>query len=276
MAFEPTNQRTPPTWLGRMLLLAAWAWILLVITVTFWNAWEIPARMPEINDVATVHAFLFPISLLLFLSLSWARQRQDNPETGWGRRSFPRWRATMALWLLVLVHPASCGLYPAMYNLDDETVAEISGAVKAMPVGISRGDVEKRILELNGSLPVSMKANAETHRMRQAEVADYLAGDPVVRHRLWPSVSRAMFVFIPWGEKGEEPNPESPQVFIRRMRPTSDIGVDRLTIRYGPSSRMEEITYSSNRQLTEERSTCTVHLVVPAPPEASFPYPCPK
>jgi hypothetical protein len=39
---------------------------------------------------------------------------------------------------------------------------------------------------------------------------------------------------------------------------------------------VEEIVYTSNRQLTEVRGPCTVHLVVPSPPETSFPYPCQK
>ena len=269
---------TAPSWLGRALIYTGWGWILLVSALTFWGGWEIPARMPEINEIATAHLFLFPITLLLFLSLSWIRKLHDEAAANSGPRSFARWRATLGIWLLVFLHPVSCGLYPAVFNLDTRTVEEIGRAVAAMRVGMPRGDVEKLILALNATLPVSMGTDPEQHRRHQGEVSQYLAEkDPAVRRQLWPVISRATLVFVPWGLKPPaEPDREArEQMFQRRMRATSDIGVDRIKVRYGPSFTVEEIVYSSNRQLTMERQPCTVHIIVPALPETSFPYPCP-
>lgn len=252
---------------------------MLVIALTFWRAWEIPARMPEINEVATTHLFLVPISLLLFLSLSWLRQRHDAAEGNKGPRLFVRWPATLGIWLLAFLHPVSCGLYPAVFNLDTQTVEGISRAVSAMPAGIPRTEVEKQIVALNASLPVSMGTDLSQHRQRQREVSRYFSeSDQAVRLHLWRDLSRAILVFVPWNPKpGEEPQQEAQvQVFQRRMRASSDIGADTIRVRYGPSFLVEEIVYTSNRQLTEVRGACTVHLVVPAPPEASFPYPCSK
>jgi hypothetical protein len=141
-----------------------------------------------------------------------------------------------------------------------------------------RDEVERRIVELNASLPISMETDRGRHRRLQEEAARYLATqDAAVRRSLWPALSRATLVFIPWsGKLAEEPDRNArEQVFLRRTRATSDIGVDKIRVRYGPAFTTEEIVYSSNRQLTEERAPCTVHLVMPAPPEASFPYPCP-
>ena len=38
---------------GPTLILAAWAWIAVVLGVTFWRVWDIPKRLPEINAIAT-------------------------------------------------------------------------------------------------------------------------------------------------------------------------------------------------------------------------------
>ncbi len=270
---------TRPSWLPQALIAAAWGWVLLVSALTFWGAWEIPARMPEINEIATTHLFLFPVSLILFLSLSWIRVLHDDTEADPGSRSFGRWRATLGIWLLVFLHPVSCGLYPAAFNIDTRTVEAISQTVGTMRVGMTRAEVEKQILTLNAALPIFMGTDRGRHRARQAEVAQYLAAkDPTVRRRLWPVISRATLVFVPWRLKPPaEPDREArEQVFQRRMRASSDIGADTIRVRYGPSFAVEEIVYSSNRQLTESRGPCTVHLAVPAPPEISFPYPCPK
>ena len=258
---------------------AAWLWMLLVIALSFWGAWDIPARLPDINDVATTHLFLFPVSFILFLVLSWLRKYYDDEAAHPGPRPFSRWRATLGIWVLVFLHPISCSLYPAACNLDTRTVEDISQAVGTMQVGMPRDEMEKRIVELNAALPVSMETDRSRHRRLQEEAARYLAEkDAAVRRRLWPALSRATLVFIPWGLKpGEEPYRNAhEQVFLRRTRATSDIGVDKIRVRYGPAFTVEEIVYSSNRQLTMERGPCTVHLVVPAPPEAAFPYPCPN
>ena len=253
--------------------------MLLVIALSFWGAWDIPARLPDINEVATTHLFLAPVSLILFLLLSWIRKHFDDEETHPGARPFGRWRATIGLWILAFLHPVSCGLYPAVFNLDNRTVEEITRAVGAMQVGMASVEVERRIVELNAVLPVSMETDRSLQRRLQEDTARYLAEkDAAARRSLWPKLSRATLVFIPWGMKpGEEPyRPAREQVFLRRTRATSDIGVDKIRVRYGPALTVEEIVYSSNRQLTMERGTCTVHLIVPASPEASFPYPCPN
>jgi hypothetical protein len=257
---------------------AAWAWILLVAVLSFWGAWDIPARLPDINDVATTHLFLAPVSLILFMLLSWLRKHGDDAAAQPGLQPFPRWRATAAIWALMVLHPVSCGLYPAVMNLDDRTVDAVTRVVGAMPVGLPRGEVEKRLVELNAVLPISMATDRSRHRQLQDTAARYLSEkDAAVRRSLWPELSRATLVFIPWsGKLAEEPDRNArEQVFLRRTRATSDIGVDRIRVRYGPALTMEEIVYSSNRQLTEVRGACTIHLIVPSPPEASFPYPCP-
>jgi hypothetical protein len=267
-----------PYWIGRAGVPAAWVWILLVAVLSFWGAWDIPSRLPDINEVATTHLFLAPVSLILFLLLSWIRKRFDDEETRPGSRPFVRWRATLGIWVLAFLHPISCGLYPAAFNLDDRTVDAVTRAVGAMPVGLPRVEVERRLVELNASLPISMATDRSRHRKLRDEAARYLSEtDAAVRRSLWPELSRAALVFIPWsGKLAEEPDRrERAQVFLRRTRVTSDIGVDKIRIRYGPAWTVEEIVYSSNRQMTMERTPCTVHLVVPAPPEASFPYPCP-
>jgi hypothetical protein len=268
-----------PDRVGKALVPAAWGWALLVLAVTFWGAWDIPARLPDINDVATSHLFLFPVSLVLFFLLSWIRQYYDDEQTHPGPRPFVRWRATLGIWALLFLHPVSCGLYPAAFDIDDRTVEEISRAVGTMRAGMSRADVEKRIIEMNAVLPISMRTDREQHRRRQEEVARYLLEkDPAVRRRIWPDLARATLVFIPWGAKpGEEPDPTArEQVFLRRTRASSDIGVDTLRVRYTPAFTVDEIVYSSNRQLTMEREPCTVHLKIPAPPATYFPYPCPR
>src|SRR5207247_120263 len=154
-------------------------------TFTFWRAWEIPARLPEINEIATAHLFFFPVSLLLFLLLSWIRQRRDES----GNRtyqSFPRWRATLVIWLLVFLHPVSCGLYPALFNLDTRTVQEITRTVGQMSPGMPRAEAEKRILALNATLPIPMGADGTEHRLRERQVAQYLSSqEPGERERLW-------------------------------------------------------------------------------------------
>ena len=269
---------TPLTAFGNTLSLAALAWVLLVAAVSFWRAWEIPSRLPEINELATKHLFLVPISFLLFITLSWLRLRQDQElePSGSGSR-FVRWRATLALWLLVFLHPVSCWVYPAVFNLDNRTLDEITRAVGTMRVGMPRTEVEKQILTLNATLPISMGADREQHRRAQQEVLEYLqTKDPALRSKLWPGLSRATLVFVPWGNKpGEEPDVEGREhVFQRRLRASSDIGTDRIRILYGPSFTLEKVIYSSNRQLTEVRGPCTIHLIVPAPPATSFPYPC--
>jgi hypothetical protein len=267
-----------PHRLARALIGAAWGWVFLVGLLTFWGAWEIPARMPDINEVATTHLFLFPVSLVLFLALSWLRKSHDDAEANPWFQSVSRWRATVGVWVLLLLHPVSCGLYPAVFNLDTRTVEDIRREVAKLQVGAPRADVEKLIGTLNATLPVSMGTDLVQHRVRQAEVVRYLTErDPATRKALWPRLSRATFVFMPWGLKpGEEPDLAGrEQVFLRRSRATSDIGVDKIKVRYGRGFVMEEMVYSSNRQLTENRGTCTIHLTVPAPPEASFPYPCP-
>jgi len=265
-------------WIRRAGVPAAWSWILLVVVLSFWGAWDIPSRLPDINEVATTHLFLAPVSLILFLLLSWIRKHFDDDEIRPGSRPFVRWRATIGIWMLAFLHPVSCGLYPAAFNLDDRTVQEITRAVGVLSAGMSRADVERRIVELSAALPVSMNADRGRHRRHQEDVARYLAEkDSAVRRQLWPGLSRATLVFIPWsGKLAEEPDPSArAQVFLRRTRATSDIGVDKIRVRYGPAWTVEEIVYSSNRQLLMERQPCTVHIIVPAPPEAEFPYPCP-
>jgi len=268
-----------PDRVGKVLVPAAWGWALLVVVVTFWGAWNIPARLPDINDVATIHLFFFPVSLVLFFLLGWIRQYYDDEQTHPGPRPFVRWRATLGIWVLLFLHPVSCGLYPAVFNIDDRTVDGISRAVGTMRVGMSRDEVQKRIIELNTTLPISMRTDWEQHRRWQEELARYLLEkDPAVRRRIWPDLARATLVFIPWGTKpGQEPDPTAhEQVFLRRTRASSDIGVDKLRVRYTPAFTVDEIVYSSNRQLTMEREPCTVHLKVPAPPATNFPYPCPR
>jgi len=268
-----------PDRVGKASVPAAWGWALLVVVVTFWKAWDIPARLPDINDVATTHLFLFPVSLVLFFLLSWIRQYYDDEQAHPGPRPFVRWRATLGIWALALLHPVSCALYPAAFNLDDRTVDGISRAVGTMHVGMSRDEVEKQLIELNTTLPISMRTDREQHWRWQEELARYLSEkDPAVRRRIWPDLARATLVFIPWGAKlNDEPDPTAhEQVFLRRTRGSSDIGVDKLRVRYTPAFAVEEIVYSSNRQLTMEREPCTIHLKVPAPPATNFPYPCPR
>jgi len=269
----------PPDRLGKVLVPAAWGWVLLVAVLTFWGIWDIPARVPDVNEVATTHLILVPVSFILFFLLSWLRRHYDDEEARPGPRPFARWQATLGIWLLVFLHPVSCGLYPATFNIDDLTVDEISRAVGAMRVGMPRTEVERRIVELNATLPITMQTDLGHHRMRQEEVVRYLlAQDPAVRRRLWSELARATLVFIPWGAKPtEEPDPSArEQLFLRRTRASSDIGVDKIRVRYTPAFTVDDIVYSSNRQLTMESEPCTVHMKVPAPPEASFPYPCPR
>lgn len=252
--------------------------MLLVLALSFWGVWDIPARLPDINDVATTHLFLAPVSLLLFLLLSWIRKHFDDEGTLPGSWPFARWRATVGIWVLAFLHPVACGLYPAVFNLDTRMVAEITRAVEAMSVGMPRAAVEERIVRLNAALPVSMQTDRDQHRRHQEDVARFLAEtDPAVRRQRWPEFSRTTFVFMPWSlNAGEAPDRNArEQVFLHRTRATSDIGVDKILVRYRPDFTVEEIVYSSNRQLTEVRGPCTIHLIVPAPPEASFPYPCP-
>jgi hypothetical protein len=267
-----------PDRVGKASVPAAWGWTLLVVVVTFWRVWDIPARLPDINDVATTHLFLFPISLVLFILLSWLRQYYDDEQAHPGPRPFVRWRVTLGIWVLLFLHPVSCGLYPAVFNIDDRTVEEISRAVGTMHVGMSRDEVEQRLIELNTTLPISMRTDREQHRRWQEELARFLSEkDPAVRRRIWPDLARATLVFIPWGAKlNDEPDPTAhEQVFLRRTRASSDIGVDKLLVRYTPAFTVDEIVYLSNRQLTMEREPCTVHLKVPAPFATNFPYPCP-
>ena len=267
-----------PYWIRRAGVPAAWAWILLVVVLSFWGAWDIPARLPDINDVATTHLFLAPVSLILFMLLSWIRKHDDDGAAQPGPRPFSRWRATAGIWALIVLHPVSCGLYPAVMNLDDRTVDAVTRVVGAMPVGLPRVEVERRLVELNALLPISMATDRSRHRKLQDAAARYLSEkNAAVRRVLWPELSRATLVFIPWsGKLAEEPDRNArEQVFLRRTRATSDIGVDKIRVRYGPAWTVEEIVYSSNRQLLMERQPCTVHIIVPAPPEASFPYPCP-
>ncbi len=269
----------PPYRVGKALVPVVWGWALLVIVLTFWRAWDIPARMPDINEVATTHLFFFPVSLVLFFLLSWIRQYYDDEQVHPGPRPFARWRATLGIWVLLFLHPVSCGLYPAAFNIDDRTVEAVTRAVSAMPVGLPRADMERRIVELNASLPISMTTDRERHRRLQDDAARYLSEkDAAVRRSLWLELSRATLVFVPWsGKLAEEPDRTArEQVFLRRTRMTSDIGEDKIRVRYTPAFTVDEIVYSSNRQLAMEREPCTVHLKVPAPPEASFPYPCPK
>ena len=123
-----------------------------------------------------------------------------------------------------------------------------------------------------------MATDRTGHQQLQEQVARLMAEtDPAVQRQRWSELSQATLVFIPWGVKpGEEPDRNArDQVFLRRTRATSDIGVDRIRVRYGPAWTVEEIVYSSNRQMTMEREPCTIHQIVPSPPEASFPYPCP-
>jgi hypothetical protein len=265
-------------WIRRAGVPAAWAWILFVTVLSFWGAWDIPARLPDINEVATTHLFLAPVSLILFMLLSWIRKHGDDEAAQPGPRPFSRWRATAGIWVLIILHPVSCGLYPAVMNLDDRTVDAVTRVVGAMPVGLPRVDVERRLVEVNASLPISMATDRSRHRKLQDAAARYLSeNDAAVRRALWPELSRATLVFIPWsGKLAEEPDRSArEQVFLRRTRATSDIGVDRIRVRYGPAWTVEEIVYSSNRQLTEVRGACTIHLIVPSSPDASFPYPCP-
>jgi hypothetical protein len=260
------------------LIFAGWAWILVVLVLTFWKVWEIPSRLPEINEIATTHLFLFPVSLLLFLSLSWIRQRRDEKAGSPPIQSFPRWRATLLIWLLIILHPVSCGLYPAIFNLDSRTVQEIALAVGDMSVGMPRAEVQTRIIALNSRLPIPMGADLPEHDLRVRQVAQYLSTqDPTVRERLWPDILRATLVFIPMAPRGSPPDLDGmEQLFRRRLRGASDIGIDTIRIEYGSAWTVVRIVYTSNRQLTEVRGPCTIHLIIPAPPEMSFPYPCPR
>ena len=250
---------------GPALILAAWAWIAVVLSVTFWRVWDIPKRLPEISAIATEHLFLVPVSLLLFFVLSWIRQQRDEAEVS--RSTFPRWRATLGIWLLAFLHPVSCGLYPSVFNLDSRTMNEITSAVSKMQAGMSRTEVERQIVALNAELPISMETNWVEHEAHARAVARYLSTpDPEERQRIWSNLSRAILVFVPGSRE---------ELYERRIRASSDIGVDRIKVRYGTGDKVEEIIYSSNRQLTEVRGACTIHVVVPAPPDTSFPYPCP-
>jgi len=173
-----------PYWIGQAVVPAAWAWILLVVVLSFWGAWDIPSRLPDINEVATTHLFLAPVSLMLFLLVSWTRKHFDDDEAHPGPRPFARWRATLGIWLLAFLHPVSCGLYPAAFNLDTRTVEDISRAVSSMQVGMPRDEVEQRIVELNAALPISMQMDQERHRRDQQDVARYLAEqDPAARRQ---------------------------------------------------------------------------------------------
>src|SRR2546422_458746 len=128
-----------PDRLGKVLVPAAWGWVLLVAVLTFWGIWDNPARVPDINEVATTHLFLFPVSMALFFLLSWLRQYYDDEPSHPDPRPFVRWRATLGIWTLALLHPVSCALYPAVFNLDDRTVDEISRAVRAHEEGQDSG-----------------------------------------------------------------------------------------------------------------------------------------
>jgi hypothetical protein len=267
------------TWVyrwGGAVIIGAWTWIALVLAVTFWRVWEIPKRLPEINEIATAHLFLFPLSLILFLTLSWVRQQGDLVPEG-RRRSYPRWQATLALVLLAFLHPVSCVLYPAVFNLDTRTVDAVAAAVRHMQVGMPRYDVHRGIVALNNGLPISMGTNASDHQKHQKQVEAYLTASDADRQRLWAELSRATLVFVPVGIDRKPPAREArEEVFQRTVRTSSDIGADRLTLRYGPTGRLEEVIYSSNRQLTEVTAPCTIHIIVPASPDTSFPYPCPS
>jgi hypothetical protein len=261
---------------GSSIILAAWAWIILVLAITFRRAWELPRRLPDVNAVATEHLFLFPISLLLFFTLSWIRKQHDEAD---GRgNTLPRWSATIAIWLLAFLHPVSCGLYPAVFNLDNSTLEQITRSVGGMHIGMSRSEVEREIIVLNAKLPIPMGADQAEHETQARAVERYLStNDADERARLWAQMSRAILIFVPWGPGGTPPDPASAsQFFQRRTRASSDMGQDRIKIRYGPGDKVEEIIYSSNRQLTEARGPCTIHVIVPSPAEASFPIPCPK
>ena len=253
---------------GPTLILAAWVWIAVVLNVTFWQVWDIPKRLPEINAIATEHLFLAPVSLLLFFALSWIRRQRDEAEGKF--TTSPRWRATLAIWLLAFLHPVSCGLYPSLFNLDSRTVEGITSAVAKMQAGMSRAEVERQIVALNADLPIPMETNRAEHEAHARAVARYLSTpDPGERQRLRSDISRAILVFVPSSPGSRE------ELYERRIRASSDIGVDRIKVRYGTGDKVEEIIYSSNRQLTEVRGACTIHVIVPAPPETSFPYPCP-
>jgi hypothetical protein len=265
---------------GPTLIIASWVWIGLVLALTFWRVWDIPKRLPEINAIATEHLFLVPVSLVLFLTLSWIRQQGDA--SGGRLHTFPRWSATIGIWVLAFLHPVSCGLYPAAFNLDSRTVDEVTRAVSRMHAGMSRADVEQKIVALNADLPVPMETSLAEHEAHARAVARYLSmnggtNNAGERERLWPEISRATLVFVPWGPDGKPPSADARgQLFQRRIRASSDIGLDKIKVRYGADDKVEEIIYSSNRQLTEVRAPCTIHMIVPAPPEASFPYPCPR
>jgi PII-like signaling protein len=253
-------------------IAGAGVWVAVVLVITFWRAWDIPTRLPDINQVATIHLFLFPVSLLIFFTLSWIRQQQNQQDVV----SAP-WRLTVILWVLVLLHPVSCGLYPALFNLDQRTVEGITTVMGTIQVGMPRDQVEQKILELNRALPVSMGVDDTQHDANVDAMAQYLTTtDPEQRYRLRLKMVHATLVFVPT-EKGDQAAPTNPrqEVFQRRVRRSSDIGVDRIEIRYGTGDRLEQLVYSSNRQLTEVRAPCTIHFIVPAPPETSFPYPCP-
>lgn len=254
-----------------LIIAGAAVWVAVVLVITFWRAWDIPARLPDINQVATVHLFLFPVSFLIFFTLSWVRQQQNQAEG-----VSASWRLTVILWLLVLLHPVSCGLYPALFNLDRSTVEGITAVVSTIPVGLPRDQVVKTILELNRTLPVSMGVDDTQHLADVSEVAQYLTTtDPDARRSLRSKIDHATLVFVPMEKNAQGRNTPREEVYQRRVRSSSNIGVDRIEIRYGVGDGVEEVVYSSNRQLTEVRKPCTIHFIVPAPPETSFPYPCP-
>ena len=150
------------------------------------------------------------------------------------------------------------------------TVEGITSAVAKMQAGMSRAEVERQIVALNADLPIPMETNRAEHEAHARAVARYLSTpDPGERQRLWSDISRAILVFVPSSPGSRE------ELYERRIRASSDIGVDRIKVRYGTGDKVEEIIYSSNRQLTEVRGACTIHVVVPAPPDTAFPYPCP-
>src|SRR5207244_11614523 len=123
---------------------ADWGWVLLVGVLTFWVILDIPGRLPDINEVATTHLFLFPVSMALFFLLSWLRQYYDDEPSPPDPRPFVRWRATLGIWTLALLHPVSCALYPAVSNLTDRTVAAFCRVVGGMRGGMPRDEVEQR------------------------------------------------------------------------------------------------------------------------------------